>query len=563
MTTVTSANGLTVNRTLDLDGDSDIDLATSDVTVFNADNTSTQTTINRNQNNSIRDQSIAVTSANGLITTVQVDADGNGSYESKTVSERSRGGDNSVTTTISSYAQNNALLGKVTKYESADRNTVQITTDANGDGVSDKTVLSVEALNGTKTVTTSTFATNGALTGRSVSTVSANDLITTSSIDANGDSFVETWVTSTTTLQADGSRETLVDVNNGDGSNRNQIWTMVSDDGLLSYLSRDLDGDGLYDTRAISSGTLSADGSKNVSNYSYAQDSKLLGWVSTTTTDDGLITTVAIDRDGDNATDLASHRYDTLNADGSYYYYINSYSYYASTATYALRSTTSSFTTSDGRLNSMSSDINADYITDVSTSDQTFDNGDRYITSTQYNVDGTAQSRVQYVESGNGLWQVYQSDFNGDGVYDRITQDITTLNADGSQTQVINTIAGTGTLASKVTTTTSDDGLTSSRVEDWDGNSVTDKTTTSTLTINIDGSTLQTSTVLRGNGTLWSNQSIATSADKRNVTETFDRDGNGTIDFSRIAVLGSDGKSTVTESNFSNQPEPLLRWKNP
>jgi hypothetical protein len=66
-------------------------------------------------------------------------------------------------------------------------------------------------------------------------------------VDANGDGFVETLATSVTTPSNNGDRETLVDINNGDGSNRGQTLTRVSGNGLQNTVSQDFDGDRLYD----------------------------------------------------------------------------------------------------------------------------------------------------------------------------------------------------------------------------------------------------------------------------------------------------------------------------
>lgn len=137
-----------------------------------------------------------------------------------------------------------------------------MTTDADGDGHTDRLVQAVEGIDGASTVTSTSFAANGALVSQSVNTTSANGLVQGTSIDADGDGVFETVIAGSTALNADGSRTQTEDVNNGDGSNRVLTVVTTSDDGLVTVTQSDVNGDGLFDRTTASTTVLNSNGSR-------------------------------------------------------------------------------------------------------------------------------------------------------------------------------------------------------------------------------------------------------------------------------------------------------------
>jgi hypothetical protein len=303
---VTSADGLVTNSTVDADGDGDTDTSVSDITTI-AGGVATRTVQVVNQDGGLRSREVTVTSANGLTVSRTVDVDGNGTLDAQTVDARVLNGDGSVTRTVSEFAGNGTTLtGRTVRVESADRRTVTVTTDANGDGATDRVVSSVEAADGSVTVTATSFSPGGAVVARTVTVTSANGLVTTTSADANGDLVNETVVANSTALNLNGSRVQTVDVNNGDGSNRTLTLTTVSDDGLVVTTQTDMDGDNAFDRTTSATRVLNANGSVTETVQSRAQNAALLSQVQTTDSDDGLVTTVRSDADGDGDFDLVT-----------------------------------------------------------------------------------------------------------------------------------------------------------------------------------------------------------------------------------------------------------------
>jgi hypothetical protein len=286
---VTSANGLNVATTIDADGDGDTDTSVSDVTVYAA-GIGTQTVITSNQDASLRNKVVTTTSANGLTVTQDADIDGNGTYDGKMVDARVLAGDGSVTRTVSEYAGNGTtLLGKSVTSESADRRIKTVTVDANGDGFTDSVTSSTEAADGSKTIVQTGYFANGVVAGKSTSTISANGLIVSTSIDQNGDLLNETVQLDTTTLNTDGSRTRTIDINNGDGSNRSLSVTTVSDDGLVVTTQTDANGDGVFERTSSSVSVLNSNGSTTRTDQIRAANGALLSQSQTTISDDGLL----------------------------------------------------------------------------------------------------------------------------------------------------------------------------------------------------------------------------------------------------------------------------------
>ncbi len=247
-----SADGLTVNAIADTDGDGDTDVAVSDVTVQNPDGTSVETVVTSNGDGSQRSKTVTTTSADGLTVTQLSDVSGTTAYDlrQQAILVNNANGSTTRTETIRS-GDDSTLLSQTVTQESADRLSRTVSSDLNGDGVVDLTIASVEAQNGSQTITVSTYKPNGALSSRTVSSVSANDLIHSDVTDANGDGISETNTVSTTVLQANGQRVTTVVVNNGDGTLRSQSVATVSDDRLTTEIKSDADANGVFEQRAM------------------------------------------------------------------------------------------------------------------------------------------------------------------------------------------------------------------------------------------------------------------------------------------------------------------------
>ncbi len=316
-TDTASEDGLTRSRVIDADGDGDTDVSVSDVTVKNADLTSTETVTTNNQNASLNHKELITTSADGLTVTTWRDIDGNGTWDGKTVEVQVRGVDGSSTHTVSSYAGNGTtLLGRSTTFENANRLSETVTIDRNGDGATDSVTSSMTATNGTLVVTKSIFYADGDLAQRTISSISANGLVASTTTDINGDGIIDMTLTETTVLAANGSQVRTVQTKNNDGSLRSSSVTTVSDDKLQVTVQTDADGDGVIDHVSDSTTAWNSNGSRVETAQERSGSGALLSQIRTTTSDDGWVVAAEMDADGDGDFDLTQTSTTTLLVDG-------------------------------------------------------------------------------------------------------------------------------------------------------------------------------------------------------------------------------------------------------
>jgi trimeric autotransporter adhesin len=325
----------------------------------------------------------------------------------------------------------------------------------------------------------------------------------------------------------------------------------VSDDGLVTTNLIDTNGDGINERRTVDTTALQTTGTITREIDLYSANNTFLGFDYRSVSDDGLTLAHSVGVDGDGYGDWIESTSTTINADGSTststaYYDVNSFTY-----GYALRGYTLSTVSDDGRNISLGQDLNGDSIFDRFTTRLEQDNGAVVTTVSEKNADGTLQSKFETSVSGNGLIATSKSDLNGDGLYDFTTTDTRILNANGSITDTIARASQNGVVYEQDVFTRSDDGLVVTKTQDFENNGVIDRTTTSTTTLNLNGSTTSTTLVKSSsNATIFSDV-VNISADKKTVTETVDRDGNGVADWSSTATLGANGDTTFIKTFYS------------
>ena len=544
---VTSADGLVTNTTIDADGDGDTDTSVSDVTTVSG-GVATRIVQLENQDGGLRSREVTVTSADGLTVTRTADIDGNGTVDARTVDARVLNGDGSITRTVSDFAGDGVTLtGRTVRVESADRRTVTVTTDANGDGATDRVVSSVEVADGSRTVTETSYAANGAVVAKSVTVTSANGLVSTTTLDANGDLVNEAVVSNATVLNADGSRVQTMDVNNGDGSNRTLSVTTVSDDGLVVTAQSDLDGDNLFDRTSTATTVLNANGSVVETVQSRAQNSALLTQVQTTASDDGLVTVTQSDGDGDGDFDLVTTETTTLLADGG-----RNQTSEIRTETGILRAKMTTISTDDSRLLTVLTDLNGDGQTDRLSTRVVADNGQITSTISQISATGALQSRTESITSDDGLSTTQSWDRDGDGTFERRSEAVTVRNSDGSTTTTTVAKGAAGAVTAESAVIVSDDGLVSIRTDDLDGDGTIEFTTSQARVVASNGVVTDTTQTLAEDGGLINRTVTITSADRRTVTQSVDVDGNGVNDRVSVTTVANSGQVTTATTLLSS-----------
>ncbi len=543
-TSVTSADGLQTTTKIDADADGDIDTTITDTTTVDTNGVATRTVQTRNQDLSLRASVSIETSADGLTTTTSTDVDGDGQIEEKVVDATVLETNGGVTRTVSRYAgDGTTLLTKTVTQESDDRRTMTLSEDVDGDGVYDRVTVAVEGTDGAKTTTVTTYNADGSVIGQTVTTVSANGLITTVKSDLDGDQIADVTSTYKTVLNADGSRTTTVDTDNPNLSDRSSVVTKVSDDGLVTTVSTDRDGDGTNERVQTDTTVLGNDGSTTRTVETRSADGSLLTRSQTVTSDDRLTVTAKTDADGDGTYDLIANTQTTLQNDGST---VTTTSLRDAVGT--LRNSRTETVSDNLRSIVTETDVNGDGIVDVSASRTIADNGTVQTISSSFAADGSLQSRTRRTESDDGLSVTTESDRDGDGTYETRIEDVSVLNSNGSTTRTVDTKGQNGTLYSRSVVTVSDDGLTTTIANDFDGDGLNDRTSSRQTVIANDGSSTTTDVVKARNNSKIRSETVTVSSDGRTTTRKIDADGNGQNDEETVTVLGNDGKTTATSS---------------
>ncbi len=535
-----SQDGLVVNTNVDSDGDGDTDLSVSDVTVENADGTSTRTVTEQAQNGALRSAQETTTSADGLAVTTLSDVNGDSSNDGRSVSTRVSNADGSTLQTTTSYAGDEVtLLGETTTSQSADRRLTITTIDANGDGATDTTLRSDKHADGSMTELETRFSADGTTLFAQQTDVSEDGLTVTVATDREGDGDTDATSVQATVLNADGGRTTTSTARNGDNSLRSQSATTVSDDGLVTTTTEDSDGDGTSERSVTSTTELRADGSRQTIVDARSSDGTLLTRSDTTVSDDGLIEITGADTDGDESADIVTTRVTTLNDDGSTT--VTADIKDITGASDILRSQVVTTTSDNGRDILEMTDINGDGQVDMRVHRVIGDDGHVTLTETELNSDGSLQSRMITETDDAGLESTTHYDTDGDGSYERRMESTTVLNADGSTTQTAEEKAEDGTVYRRNVTETSRDGWTTTVREDRDADGDDDLTTAQVFELSAAGVETTTITRTAADGSTLGTDTSVVSADKRSTTRSVDADGNGVNDMVLTANVADDG----------------------
>ena len=546
---VASLDGLTRITEVDADGDGDTDTKTSDVTTVDGNGIATQTVETRNQNDSLRSQNVTTTSADGLTIETETNWDGDANVDRYISDVRELETDGSSTRTITTKAgDDTTLLSQSVETQSADRLERVLTVDANGDGETDVVSQSVQAADGSMTETTTTYNPDGVVSGTTETTTSANGLTATSRTDNDGDGVFEAKTVAVTTIAVNGSRTTTQSVINADDSLRAQSEAWIRDDGFEKIVKTDADGDGTFERSSESETVLDSNGSRTTTVELRDADDDLLSSTVTVVSDDGLITTVSTDRDGDGTVDFIRTTETDLLADGGTEVTSELYD----TATPAVLRESSRVTTNDnGRSILTELDINGDGITDREVSREIGDDGTLTVTEQNLDTNGGLISGRVTVTSDDGLLTTTAYDRDGNGFDELIVETLRTLNADGSITEVTSEMGKPLSVFSQTQVTTSDDGLQTTEQQDWNNDGVVDLTIVDEMSFAADGSETRSIVRTAADASTLSIATISTSADRRLVTDSFDADGNGNNDRITTTTVADSGISTVENTWFS------------
>ncbi|SDN74377.1 hypothetical protein [Ensifer sp. YR511] len=383
LTTSASANGLVGSRQLDADGDGTVDQRQIDTKVLNADRTLMHTVASTGLNAAVLSTVTTTTSADGKTVTVQDISGIDGVASRTTVSvlrERADGGSVKIDNVRDAA---NQLFERVTTTISDDKRLVQIDRDTNGDGQLDQSEQITTTVDGRRVSIVTSFA-NGSMASRMTTTEAADGLSLVSELDRNADGTAETRKVQQNALFADGSREIIVaETDLRSGKLRSKTTKITSADGKTYTETSDVDGDGVLDQTVretvLASGTRQTSVTNNVG--ARKQDQKA-----------------------------------------------NNETYWNDKVPAATQTTTSP----DGQAKTTSLDVDGDGRFEVSMESKTRIDGSVVTTVVETNADGSVKSRGLYEVSHDGIVNVFRRDGNNDGSFEFV-ETTTRLSSGGTE----------------------------------------------------------------------------------------------------------------------------------
>ena len=505
--TITSANGLNITTTSNVDGQ--IDTTTTDNTVINSDGSKTETIQIVSNNSTLISETVTTTSANGQSSTVFTDSTGQTSsgaavFNSSQADVTTLSTNGAQTRTVSSYAILNGvstLVGQSTTTTSASGASSTVLTNASGQYINQQESVIIDAL-GETVDTVTTYAPGGAVTGAVVTTTSANGLVKTVQTYLNGSTTPTTAQNVTKVFNANGSTTTTTVNSQGSTVVSTTVETAAANG--LSVTSQTYQGVLSTSTlvgSTIDSTGLGSDGSHSETIITLSANSGQLSQRLILSAADGLTTTT---------TDSNAHGQTTQ----------------VETVT----------TGGDGSVTTVVAHFDASVDVVGATKTVTSANG---LSTTTY-TDTTGQTAAVYAGSNNNL------------VFDRTTTDVRVLGADGGSTKTVTDLNASGAQIDQTVTTTSANGLLVTQTNSEDGK--IDATSNDTTVLASDGSKIRTVQTLSTSGALISQTVTKTSANGMSVTAETTDFSNGTLDSDKIhsdvTVYGSSGSTIETVSDF-------------
>jgi len=593
-----SPDGLTKTTSLDLDGNGVYDDIVTETTTVAADGTRKKTTKETSANGKVLSVVNMTTSADGRTITTEMDSDGNGPTETKTVTTSTVAASGDVTLDTTVYNTNasftkrskattittanglsktttsdvnadnvidftdtdvtvidatnrtqtvqhrtktgttGTLLSQTVTKTSLDGKSITVTEDVNGDTKTDRLTETVVGTDGKTTKTVRTLNADGSLVLKTVAVTSADGLSKTTSTDVNGDTVNDLVVTDVITTWSDGSRTETVTSKNANGATIATTLTNTSADSLTQYVKTDANGDGVFEDMTKSVTVLDATGARKETVRSTNADGTLKTQIVTDVSADRRSTTIVTDADGDGRTD--TRRVETVSVGGNVNIWERQYAADASTI-----STTITDISGNGLTKTVSADLNHDGVGDRITNDQTVLNADGSKTETisLTSSDATRLDKKIIVTSGNGMSITTSEYINGDEVVDAKMTDVTTFDTYGLQFQTVSNYRGTS-LVGTTKVTTNLNGLSGSTDYDLDGDGTVNQILSWKKTpLDPLGSVTTTETVRATdtNTTLISQKITTVSADQKTTTVKTKIDSDNVDDFVETITIDDAG----------------------
>ncbi|MGM4912785.1 hypothetical protein [Rhizobium sp. 768_B6_N1_8] len=530
-----SPDGLSQTIDTDADGDGTAELLYVASTTANADGSKTETSYSKSANSTLLNKTITITSADSLTQTITTDSNGDGVIDVRSSDTLSLLADGTRTETVKTASGDGTLLSQEYTVTAANRQVTTVSTDSNGDGVYDKIVSNTKYVGGNTDSYTRNFAADGTVISRTATAVTASGLATLTNTDLNNDGVMDSVIQDLTSFWSDGSRTDSHYVKSGNNTVLSLDSVQTSGNKLSILTRRDLNGDSTFDILIQDTTVLGADGSRTQTVTTKSADGALSGQTRTVTSASGLQLRSDVDANGDGTFERSTLSTKTLNSDGS-----TTQTTTVTGADASLIGKSVTTVSADGRTSQATSDIDGDGANDRKETVSVATNGLSTDTVETYKADGTLASRAVSTVTANGLTKTTKSDLDGNGTFEEQTSSTRSVGADGATTHIFSRLDVNNALVEKTTTVTSADGKTKST--SWaDASGTTKRSMTDAVVVAQTGTTTETLSYLKADGSLESKTITTTDAHGIVKTTTKDIDGNGVIDQRITETVASNG----------------------
>ncbi|GFE49041.1 hypothetical protein So717_07940 [Roseobacter cerasinus] len=540
-----SANGLVSRTARDLDGDGITDVTDESTTVLNIDGSRTQTLVTQNGDLSARTTTVTTVSDDGLSTQIQRDADGDGIFERDQTSATVLNVDGTQVTTDETRAADGSLLSAAQTSRSDDGLTITARLDTDGDGMDDLVTTETTTLqtDGGTSVTSDLREVGGPLRSSTTTTHNDNDTLIVTEVDVNGDGAVDSLQSN---VLADSGVLTQTRTDQAaDGSLQSRIETVTSANGLTVTARADADGDGTYERTQTAATTLNADGSQTTTTTEKGADGSTFATSTRTVSDDGYATTQSDDMDGDGIDERTTTTSTSWSLDG-----VQTETSLETAQNGDLLRNQSIVTSADGRSVTTRLDADGNGADDEIVTAVRGDDGSLTTETTYHATGGTLIAKQTSVLSANGLTRLTTLDRDGDGAFELRSMDRTMLKQDGATHRVVEHRDGRYVELGRAEYETNGDGLSLSAWLDLDGDGTDDVFTTDVTELAADGDTLRVQTSRDATSALLSKITTTTSGNGLGRSVRVDQDGDGNTDRHVSRVETGDGAVTQTVQEY-------------
>lgn len=529
-------------------------------TAIAANGDKTETRIYRAASAAIESKETTTTSNNGNVVSLVRDVNGDGKTDQMIVTTNA---DEGTITEVSSQFQTDGTTLASRKTVTLSANRMEKTTefDADGNGVAERKLVETTVLNSDGSTATTTVGSvmdgSWQVSSRMLSVTSGNGLFRSTSYDDAGSGTYRQVRETIVQLDADGTRRT-VDTWKTDGVVVRSSTLVESPNRMLSSLSVDDNGDGITDETTETTRVLNSDGSTSVTATSKAGAAALSSTVVTTSADGRTVTIDDVSAINNVDSRKATRTTRTL-ADGS----VIERNEVRSAGGLLIEATTTT-TSDDKRLIKTERDVNGDGKTDQVETRQTTIDGRLITTTEDRNAAGALVAKTVVTTSADGRSRTYLTDENGDNIFETTKTELIDRRADGAVVKTLTEKnVKTGAVLSTRKSTVSADGLISVEEIDVDGNGTIDQTVRETVSVSgarvrsirNSGAALDPSEKQAGeiywNNVIPASMDIATGADGKTTLTTMDTNGDGRSETTMTARTRVDGsvETSIIETN--------------